>query len=191
MKVIDVQVARGWLADVGVEVQARVTSPPPGGTLTKPNRVRVARTGTRGSLVAVDELAAGTSRDISNDTLGLRASISPGGLLDVPAYLYAPLRQGVTSGYQFLAAERRAWKFMRDAAHCFSPSGRMAVEVAGGGGKIDRALCPPALITLQQAFCWAVPVFVKFGHDIYRFPVEPRTRGIRNRRNDRGEDRVL
>lgn len=48
-------------------------------------------------------------------------SISPGGLLDVSAYLYAPLRRGVTSGYQFLAAERRAWKFMRDAAHCFGP----------------------------------------------------------------------
>ena len=50
---------------------------------------------------------------------GCGASISPGGSGTTTTYLRIRT-QRVTSCYQFLAAERRAWKFMRDATHCFN-----------------------------------------------------------------------
>lgn len=89
----------------------------------------------------------------------------------LPRIYIAPFRPQFTSGYQVLAGERRACKFMRDAVHCF----RQEVEKRGGsrgkGGKIDRGLSRGGGISMEpkrrKLFCFpATRVarrFVKFG----------------------------
>lgn len=55
----------------------------------------------------------------------------------LPRIYIAPFRPQFTSGYQVLAGERRACKFMRDAVHCFRQEGGIGGE---SRGKIDRDL---------------------------------------------------
>ena len=106
------------------------------------------------SLVAVDELA---SRHFPR-YISKRYARTAGPLSHLEARprrrpcvsVYAPRR--VTSCYQFLAAERRAWKFMRDATHCFNDKGgEKDTPGVWKSQEAERRLIDPLLQRLQQS----------------------------------------
>lgn len=182
IRVIEDQVSRGlagrcgrWNAS-GSNVSSASRHPLHPGTRVPrrvhAQRVRVARTVARAAWWLSTCLAAGTSRDISNDTLVLGASISPGGLLAVPAYLYSTLQRGVTSGYQFLASwEACVEVYYAGCGALFRP--RCWDDNAWKSQEAGRLIEPvhAASITLERPSCllwllgdsWNWPVRRRYG----------------------------